>query len=110
MKKTKGDTETLCRYGGEEFAILLSHTDIEQAEQRAETIRHDIENAKLKRKDSEKNLGQITASFGVAAYRGEAQETIEEWIKRADDALYKAKTLGRNQVVTERDLEDTPQD
>ncbi|MGC9386670.1 MAG: GGDEF domain-containing protein [Hydrogenovibrio sp.] len=105
MKKSKGDTETICRYGGEEFAILLSHTGLEEAAKRAESVRHALEHAKLKRKDSEKTLGTITASFGVAAYRGLDNETLEEWIKRADDALYQAKSNGRNQVVTEIELE-----
>ncbi|MDG4813227.1 GGDEF domain-containing protein [Hydrogenovibrio sp. 3SP14C1] len=104
MKKTKDDTETVCRYGGEEFAILLSHSSLEKAKERAESIRHNLETAKLKRKDSEKTLGAITASFGVAAYQGEGVETIEEWINRADDALYKAKNLGRNQIVSEEEL------
>lgn len=99
MKKSKQDNETICRYGGEEFAILLADSTMEKAQDRAESIRHSIEIAKLKRKDSEKTLGTITASFGIAAYRGQKYETIEEFIKRADDALYKAKNNGRNQVV-----------
>jgi len=108
MKKTKDDTETVCRYGGEEFAILLSHSSLEQAKKRAESIRHSLEIAKLKRKDSEKTLGTITASFGIAAYRGEDAETINEWVKRADDALYAAKNQGRNRIVSEEDLATKP--
>lgn len=108
MKKTKDDTETVCRYGGEEFAILLSHSSLEQAKARAESIRHSLEIAKLKRKDSEKTLGTITASFGIAAYRGEDVETINEWVKRADDALYEAKNQGRNRIVSEEDLATKP--
>lgn len=109
IKKSKSESETICRYGGEEFAIILSESDLESAVERAEAIRHGIENAKLKRKDSTKELGAITASFGVATYKG-MEETVEEFIKRADDALYLAKESGRNQVKTELDLEkqDTP--
>ncbi|WP_024850255.1 GGDEF domain-containing protein [Hydrogenovibrio kuenenii] len=106
MKKTKQENETICRYGGEEFAIIVADTDLESAAERAETIRHDIENAKLKRKDSAKELGKITASFGIAIYKG-MEETVDEFIKRADDALYLAKEKGRNQVKTELDLEET---
>lgn len=107
MKKNKQDNETICRYGGEEFAILIADCTQEEATTRAEEIRTDIKEAKLKRKDSSKELGKITASFGVATYRGSA-ETIEEFIKRADKALYFAKESGRDQVKTENDLtEDT---
>lgn len=103
MKKSKGDNETICRYGGEEFAILLSNTDADTAVARAETVRQALEQSKLKQKESDKTLGTITASFGVACYQ--AGETIDDWIKRADDALYKAKNNGRNQVLLAKDLE-----
>ncbi|MPQ77340.1 GGDEF domain-containing protein [Hydrogenovibrio sp. JE_KL2] len=104
MKKSKLENETICRYGGEEFAVILSDSDMESAMERAESIRHNIETAKLKRKDSTKELGLITASFGIATYKG-LEETVDEFIKRADDALYLAKEQGRNQVKTELDLE-----
>jgi len=104
MKKTKQENDSVCRYGGEEFAILMSHSSLEKGLERAEKIRHTLENAVLKRKDSEKTLGTITASFGVASYKGTEIETIDDWIKRADDALYKAKSNGRNQVVSEAEL------
>lgn len=104
MKKTRADNETVCRYGGEEFAILLSHSSLEAAEIRANQVRKTLESAKLKHKDSAKGLGTITASFGVASFKGDDKETIDDWIKRADDALYKAKSNGRNQVITEDEL------
>lgn len=106
MKKSKQDNETICRYGGEEFAILLADSTHEDAMARAEEIRKDIKEAKLKRKDSNKELGKITASFGVATYRG-SQESTEEFIKRADKALYLAKESGRDQVCSEQDLENS---
>ncbi|KUJ71283.1 diguanylate cyclase [Thiomicrospira sp. WB1] len=96
MKKTRGDNESISRFGGEEFAILLTNSDLESAQARAETIRKTLQQARLKRKDSSENLGEITASFGVAAYTG---EDIEDWIHRTDDALYQAKKEGRNRVV-----------
>jgi len=105
MKKSKGENETVCRYGGEEFAILLHHSSEEAARNRAEKVRQAIASANLKRKDSDKSLGTITASFGVAAYQGETQ-TIDEFIKSADDALYYAKEHGRNQVVTISDISE----
>ncbi len=103
IKKGKQENETICRYGGEEFAIILSGTTAEAARKRAEEIRHNIEQAKLKRKGSTKELGQITASFGVSTYRGE-EETIDDFIQRADDALYLAKESGRNIVKDESEV------
>lgn len=102
MKNTKTDNETICRYGGEEFSILMPNTTLTQAAARAEQIRTAISEAKLKRKDSEKTLGTITASFGIATFVED--ENHESFIKRADDALYLAKNSGRNCIKTESDL------
>ncbi|WP_040726666.1 GGDEF domain-containing protein [Thiomicrorhabdus sp. Kp2] len=107
MKKDKADNETICRYGGEEFAILVANSSIEEAAARAETIRKAIESAHLKRKNEDKPISTITASFGIATFNG--NETGEDLIARADKALYKAKTDGRNRVVLETDLVDKPE-
>lgn len=82
------------RIGGEEFTLLMPHTTIEQAKIVAEKIRLAFEN------DTHPVAGKITASFGVAE-RFKA-ESIKSWYKRADEALYKAKHSGRNQVVCDR--------
>lgn len=103
MKKEKSENETICRYGGEEFAILLANSSIEEAHVRAESIRKGIESAHLKRKNEDNPISTITASFGIATYKGEG-ETGEDLIARADEALYKAKTDGRNRIVLETDL------
>ena len=107
MKKGKQANETICRYGGEEFAILLANSSLEAAKARAEEVRSGIESAQLKRANSEQALGKITASFGIAVYQG-PQESVESFIKRADDALYLAKDQGRNQVKTELDIPVKP--
>lgn len=104
MKKLANENETVCRYGGEEFAILITDVDLEIAKQRAELVRSKLESARLKRKGSEKQIGKITASFGVACYDKETPETVDEFIARADKALYQAKESGRNRVVTELEL------
>ncbi|WP_178861927.1 GGDEF domain-containing protein [Thiomicrorhabdus cannonii] len=108
IKKEQGKNETVCRYGGEEFAILLSDTSLEGAKVRAENIRSAIEAATLKRKNSNEPLTKITASFGIAHYHGES-DTAEEFINRADKALYEAKRQGRNRVLDELDLTETQQ-
>ncbi|WP_319379780.1 GGDEF domain-containing protein [Thiomicrorhabdus sp.] len=102
LKRDALDGQVTCRYGGEEFVILLPDTAFDRAVDLAENKRHAIESAQLKRKGSEQTLKQVTASFGVACYR--RGEETEGFIKRADDALYKAKNSGRNRLVTEKAL------
>lgn len=108
MKKSIDENETVCRYGGEEFAIIMAESSLPEAQARAETIRKGIESAHLKRKNENKPLNTITASFGVAVYQGK-NDTADAFIARADKALYQAKNNGRNQVVLETELNPEPQ-
>lgn len=103
MQKDKKETETICRYGGEEFAILLINSNLDEAIERSHNIRKAIQSAHLKRKNSSEALKTITASFGVASYQGSI-ETTQDFIDRADQALYQAKNSGRNCVIDERQL------
>ncbi len=102
MLKTKRPNEVICRYGGEEFAIITRDESIEETCARAEELREKLSQAQLKRKTDGKHLGTITASFGIGEFKG-AQDSIEAFIERADQALYLAKKCGRNQVRTEFD-------
>ncbi len=81
------------RYGGEEFIVLLPGTGLPGAINCAERIRE------LTEQRTFVNDIKVTVSVGVAQYR--AGEEIKETIRRADEALYEAKGLGRNQVCTE---------
>lgn len=101
LRKEQESKNTLCRYGGEEFAVIMSDTRLEQAKDCAEKLRSALKKAKLKRRGTNEALPEITASFGVAQYR--ANESLDDFVARADEMLYKAKQTGRDQVVTEFD-------
>lgn len=84
------------RYGGEEFAIILTETDSETAETIAERLRTKIENAFYK---NDKNTINVTISIGLAQYDHKTDKNGIDLIKRSDTALYSAKAQGRNRVV-----------
>ncbi len=88
-----------CRYGGEEFAIILPKASLSLAEGLAERIRVSVKEKELKKRSTGEALGFITVSVGVATYR--AGDTAVSLIERADTALYLAKRSGRNRVCTE---------
>ena len=83
-----------CRYGGEEFLVILPETALEAAAGIAERLRHDIENLKIA--VTKKTDLRITASIGAATLVG--NESIDQLIARADEAMYNAKASGRNRV------------
>ena len=87
------EQDKVCRYGGEEFAVLLPDTELEEAIILAERMRQSIENLY----NLNKGNRIITASFGVAQY--ELGESKENFVNKADKLLYKSKTLGRNRVM-----------
>ncbi len=87
----------LSRYGGEEFAILLLDTPITGAFTVAENLRRAIGRSRLKHSSTGEQIGQVTASIGIACYRPE--ETSEALVQRCDQALYRAKSLGRDRTI-----------
>lgn len=88
------------RYGGEEFILLLSNTDLTGAALFAERVRSSIEALDYQSSKLEKTLDlAATVSIGVSCYR--PSDTAQSLLKRADDALYEAKYSGRNRVVQE---------
>lgn len=86
--------DIFARYGGEEFLLVLPVTDLTAALHLAKRIRGAIASAPLIVQPEPLN---ITASLGVAQIR--SAETAEEWLNRADEALYRAKANGRNCVM-----------
>jgi diguanylate cyclase (GGDEF)-like protein len=94
IKKSMRTSDMLFRYGGEEFVILLSETNLAGAEHVAERIRRSIESHTL---SYDMSTLKVTASLGVSALR--ADDTVDTFVKRADGAMYKAKNNGRNRVA-----------
>lgn len=86
-----------CRYGGEEFLIILPSTDLKTGSQVAERLRTQIESTPLVIGDSTISL---TASAGVDSFTPTSGFTPDVLIKRADSWLYKAKADGRNRVCS----------
>lgn len=95
---TKGH-DVAARYGGEEFAVLLPFTKLEQAYSLGNTIRTVIGNLVIRHPDTGTPLDAVTISVGAAQYR--RGESLPQFIQRADDALYAAKSGGRNRVVAD---------
>lgn len=93
--KRPGDK--LCRYGGEEFALILPNTHIEGANQLAELIRQQLEQHSLRITEHASPL-QLTLSAGCYAKVPGTECDNDEFIRFADSALYRAKQNGRNQV------------
>lgn len=96
------DTDILGRYGGEEFVALLPNTSLPVVIQIAERIRHQIGNLVIP--FGEKKI-TVTASFGVHVFYGNQDTSLDELLNMADQALYKAKSSGRNRVVSTAKIE-----
>ncbi|HTV13779.1 MAG TPA: diguanylate cyclase [Acidobacteriaceae bacterium] len=90
--------DSVGRYGGEEFLLILPGCELESAMLRAEQLRSAVESALIR--DGEIAL-QVTASFGVASALA-SQAEAETVIRAVDAALYRAKSIGRNCVVADR--------
>jgi diguanylate cyclase (GGDEF)-like protein len=88
------ESDSLGRYGGEEFLIVLPETSNQESQVIAERIRHSVSVLKL-------DIGlSLTVSIGIASLNEQNQVELDALIKQADDAVYKAKKLGRNRVVS----------
>lgn len=98
LRGSAREKDSPCRYGGEEFVVILPDTLLEEAVDVAERIRLRFEN----NSDKDERMTGITVSIGVAQYR--ASESADHLIERADRALYQAKDLGKNRVVKETSL------
>ena len=91
LKQHSRQTDVVGRWGGEEFLILIPHTNKDKLLNFAQKIRNAIN------KHTFSKVGSITTSIGCAIYS--KNDTNETLVKRADDALYESKTSGRNKVI-----------
>ncbi len=97
LKNSIKGKDLAARIGGEEFAILLPDTPFDGAMKLANDIRLSLGGLDLKKKSTGESLGKITLSFGVATYQ--EAEAVDDFINRADKALYQSKETGRNKVT-----------
>ena len=95
IKETLRESDIPSRYGGEEFAVLLPYTHLEEAVIVGERLRKAVEEKEIL---LENQTIKVTISMGLAEF--DKTESGEKLFERADKALYKAKTEGRNQVQT----------
>lgn len=92
LRRSVRETDLVCRYGGEEFAAILPKTPVTGALTVAERIWRDLGNTRV-------GPGlRITGSLGVAGYPGREISSAESLLHAADQALYRAKSEGRNRV------------
>ena len=98
LKEVLRESDVLCRYGGEEFVLLLPETTVTDARALLEKLRLHIEQCPFRHKDTPV---RVTLSCGIAQFH--ASDTVEPVFERADQAMYRAKSGGRNCVRTEPD-------
>jgi diguanylate cyclase (GGDEF)-like protein len=97
-RRSLREEDIICRYGGEEFMVIMPDATEETALRRAETIRNAV--AEIRMHFRGELLGSVTVSVGIAMYP-DAGRDRDDLIRLADGALYRAKDAGRNQVVVE---------
>jgi diguanylate cyclase (GGDEF)-like protein len=95
VRKTTRATDSVCRWGGEEFLILMPEQGHDQAVATAERLRQDASNLVVVTPSGHLSL---TISLGVASLKRQEDETLDSLIGRADAAMYEAKAAGRNTV------------
>ncbi len=101
MRQKVRETDLVARWGGEEFVVLLPESDREASLVVAERVRREIEAMSIQVAGLAEPI-KITASLGLAEARHE-QDSLKTLVKKADQALYRAKESGRNRVVVQEE-------
>lgn len=92
MRSTFRESDVICRYGGEEFAVILMNSDLDSAFAKAEKFRHAVERTDLS--SAGRDLGRMTTSVGIASCT--EFDDAARLVHASDAALYQAKRMGRN--------------
>jgi diguanylate cyclase (GGDEF)-like protein len=98
--------DIVCRYGGEEFAVLAPHSDREDAASLTERVRMAIEAMRVPLAGG--GLVSVTASFGIVVAPAETNVGLNALVHAADEALYRAKADGRNRVAVSAGVSPLP--
>jgi len=99
IKDTVRSDDVIVRYGGEEFLLLLKETSEKSARTVAKKIKKAIYNEGIENKNT--TLGIVTVSIGISSVKPSKNKDRQEFIQKADKALYIAKESGRNKICTE---------
>ncbi|MCA1767669.1 MAG: sensor domain-containing diguanylate cyclase [Idiomarina sp.] len=98
QRHAKRASDIVCRYGGEEFAIILPETDVEEAEIFAKQLLEQVRDTEF---ETDAGLLKITISIGVISTSVRIFDNVDELFKAADDALYLAKNDGRDRIAVQ---------
>ena len=94
VKENIREIDLLGKYGGEEFCVILSETDVQDAQFGAERIRQALQDTSVQAYDE---ILKVTISIGIAGFPNDSQD-LTGLVDKADQALYRAKETGRNRV------------
>ncbi len=100
MRRLVRTADTLARYGGDEFIWLMPETSVGQAQHAVERVRAEL------RRSAQDMGGPVTVSCGVSQWSGRDTDTAADVVRRADEAMYKAKKAGRDRVEIFKHDED----
>lgn len=103
LKDNVRKVDTVARFGGEEFCVILPQADVEAAKEVAEKLCASVREIKLRGAEKQE-LGHLSISIGIAVVPGneshlDDDDTVNEFISLADESLYRAKSLGRDRFV-----------
>ncbi len=93
-------SDTVAHYGGEEFITLVPRTSLSEVQSLAQRIKQEVSNTSIVLKDDSVVTFSISIGIGIAQIEKTQDHNIQDIIQRTDQALYKAKQQGRDQIIT----------